>query len=504
MSDSNSNFYYQQYQQQQQQQAYDSQQQAPPSRAIRHESPSSNHNNNVNNNYYYNANNNNNSSEGNNHHYVSANQLAAQTGYKQSYEVAAAAAATAAANSGRLEAKMRTNDIFDLPNHNKYQADWQHERQLMRQFEQTGAMAGSKQAYKQALDRQVAEKEQTRLSQERARRQNDLDEMVLYPFGRRAYSRPPQQQQPQPQFFQEASYTSSSSSLNHRSRRPRGGGGGGVESESPPLPLPVPSQYRLNKSNIVEKANSLSDDIPPYDPIKTRTSPLPTTSNSTSNNNNNANNSSNKNVADTYDPWGKPGAGAPLIDKNTGHKFTKYSGQLWSDTIGGVTLLADRQRAAIMNGNVAGNQTQSAAASGGVATVAGVGRFRPLTLEEQKNEMEMERERRRQAQALYKENTGDLATWIAELERRVEPPYGAANNARARAQLDENARRYHSELGMQQEERYRLEKLDKLKDQVAGVEHAKNWSEWVGVRSFALLTVCVDRDVSNDWDIVWW
>ena len=31
---------------------------------------------------------------------------------------------------------------------------------------------------------------------------------------------------------------------------------------------------------------------------------------------------------DLYDPWGRPGAGAPLIHQPTGQKFTRYSGSL--------------------------------------------------------------------------------------------------------------------------------------------------------------------------------
>ena len=31
---------------------------------------------------------------------------------------------------------------------------------------------------------------------------------------------------------------------------------------------------------------------------------------------------------DLYDPWGRPGAGAPLIHTPTGQKFTRYSGSL--------------------------------------------------------------------------------------------------------------------------------------------------------------------------------
>jgi hypothetical protein len=31
---------------------------------------------------------------------------------------------------------------------------------------------------------------------------------------------------------------------------------------------------------------------------------------------------------DMYDPWGRPGGGAPLIHQSTGQKYTRYSGSL--------------------------------------------------------------------------------------------------------------------------------------------------------------------------------
>ena len=37
---------------------------------------------------------------------------------------------------------------------------------------------------------------------------------------------------------------------------------------------------------------------------------------------------------DLYDPWGRPGAGAPLIHAPTGQKFTRYSGSLQDKLVG--------------------------------------------------------------------------------------------------------------------------------------------------------------------------
>jgi hypothetical protein len=121
-------------------------------------------------------------------------------------------------------------------------------------------------------------------------------------------------------------------------------------------------------------------------------------------------------------------------------------------------------------------------------------RNRPLTLEEQKTEMEAERNRRRTEEANYKGRTGDLATWITDLEnKRVNKivNFGAhlnhTNVTREKINL-EYARKtninnttkvYHDELGAQLEERNRLNKLYKLKEDVAGIEHTKKWDDWV-------------------------
>ena len=204
---------------------------------------------------------------------------------------------------------------------------------------------------------------------------------------------------------------------------------------------------RLSKDMIVEKPNSLSADVPPYDPIKYKNG-FPQGYN--------------------YDPWGKPGGGAPLIDPTTGRKFTKISGQVWYDTLG---MSPDDRARAYLDKN------------------------RPLTLEEQKYEMELEKERRRYDEAVYKSRAGDVATWINDLENtrakavRQNAHLAHTNVTRdkinveyaRRANLNESTKAYHDELQSQLEEREREHKLHKLRDNIAGIEHVKRWDDWVSV-----------------------
>jgi hypothetical protein len=168
-----------------------------------------------------------------------------------------------------------------------------------------------------------------------------------------------------------------------------------------------------------------------------------------------------------FEKWGKPGGGAPMIDPFTGKKMTKKTGQAWFDKQG---LNEDDRAKAVMDRN------------------------RPYTLDEQKDEMEKERQRKRMEEADYKSRTGaDVATWINHLDdqkRKIYAIHGAhiqstdATNERiGKEQLKkssyEAARTYHDELGQQLEERNRSEQLHKLKNDVAGIEHARKWDQLV-------------------------
>ncbi len=88
--------------------------------------------------------------------------------------------------------------------------------------------------------------------------------------------------------------------------------------------------------------------------------------------------------------WGKPGGGAPLIDPNTGKKFTKISGQVWYDTLG---VQPDER-------------------------VKSDGKRRTLiSIEEQKQQIEFEKERRRKEKLWAVSASGtDVSSWINNFE----------------------------------------------------------------------------------------
>jgi hypothetical protein len=111
----------------------------------------------------------------------------------------------------------------------------------------------NKQAYKRALDQQVAEKEIIKFNFEKANKQSEIDTLKQYPFGRRT--------DPATYVFDDnkSPYKPSFGSANEANNNKYAyiGSTGDIP--------------RLNKDNIIEKPNSLSADIPPYDPIKHRT-----------------------------------------------------------------------------------------------------------------------------------------------------------------------------------------------------------------------------------------
>lgn len=280
----------------------------------------------------------------------------------------------------------------------------------------------SKQAYKRALDQQVVEKQVNKYNEERDRRQNEMDIIPQYPFGRRT----------NPSYLIENNYVPSS--YNNYSGRPN------YENVDP---YGVEGPLRLDKNSIVEKPNSLVDDNPPYDPVKNPGAP----------------------GGNFYDPWGKPGGGAPMIDPDTGKKYTKISGQLHYDTLGLSPSARQRYKETAI-------------------------RQQMLNLEEQKQEIELEQQRRKQEEANVRGRAGDVATWIQDIEGSRWPLRTHLNHTNVtrekvnlesvRRGLNEKTRIYHDELGLQLEEKERQNKLHKLRDDVAGVEHTRKWNDWWG------------------------
>ncbi len=99
----------------------------------------------------------------------------------------------------------------------------------------------NKQAYKNALDQQVMEKEMNKFEQNKANKKTEIEIMSQYPFGRRTdpYSFLPNNY---------VKYSQAEPDLGYKAPYYRD------EMTTP----------RYDKNNIVEKPNSLSADIPPY------------------------------------------------------------------------------------------------------------------------------------------------------------------------------------------------------------------------------------------------
>lgn len=283
----------------------------------------------------------------------------------------------------------------------------------------------NKQVYRKALDAQVAEKQANKYMEEKERKQNELELIPQYPFGKRtnpSYMLNDQNQQNNYQYTP-TSYTPSFHDLSNE------------------------RFYKLDKDRIYEKPNSLNDDVPPYDPVK-EVKQYP-------------------NGPKRYDPWGKPGGGAPMIDPSTGKKYTRIAGQLHYDAIG----LTPSARRKLDEENTYRRQ---------------------LAIDEQKREMEFEQMRRKHSEEMHKARAGDVATWIQDIEGARWPLKTHLNHTNvtrdkvnlehARHMANQRSKVYHDELGLQLEERERMNKLQKLKEDIAGIEHTRNWNDWVNIK----------------------
>ncbi|CAF2489953.1 unnamed protein product [Rotaria sp. Silwood2] len=160
---------------------------------------------------------------------------------------------------------------------------------------------------------------------------------------------------------------------------------------------------------------------------------------------------------DLYDPWGRPGAGAPLIHAATGQKFTRYSGSL-QDKLNHVGPLGF------------------------------YGKQYTGDIEEQKRELELEQRRRQQEEMEHRANAGDTAEWITQLERSRYPlklhlpttePTREFAGARTRYRSDES-RELHDDLVRQAEERARLQKLNRYHNSIAELHHSEVMNNWWG------------------------
>jgi hypothetical protein len=101
----------------------------------------------------------------------------------------------------------------------------------------------NKQAYKNALDQQVIEKELSKFEQKKANKKSELDLLSQYPFGRRT--------DPFTYLTDKTYYQSNQFYQDY-------------DLGKTPFYREEPSLPKLNKNTIIEKPNSLSADIPPY------------------------------------------------------------------------------------------------------------------------------------------------------------------------------------------------------------------------------------------------
>ena len=135
---------------------------------------------------------------------------------------------------------------------------------------------------------------------------------------------------------------------------------------------------------------------------------------------------------------------------------------------------------------------------------------RPLTLEEQKQNIEAEREKRKFDEAIYKSRAGDVATWITDIERQKKlysndqnaAHLGVTNVTRDKINFEsvrrynvnetnKSSKQYHDDLAKQVEELNRENKLKKLKDDVAGIEHTRKWDDWVSAFRIIMPIKCI-------------
>ncbi|CAF1297142.1 unnamed protein product [Adineta ricciae] len=159
-----------------------------------------------------------------------------------------------------------------------------------------------------------------------------------------------------------------------------------------------------------------------------------------------------------YEPWGRPGAGAPLIHQQTGQKFTRYAGSLEDklNTVGPLSLYRDQYHGNILD---------------------------------QKHDMEVQKTRREQEKRERRLNPGETAAdWISQLEGSHYPlkfhkpttkttrhftgthdPYSA-----------EDANLFRSELSRQTEERARLEQIARYENNLADLQHTEVQNSWWG------------------------
>ncbi|CAF0962744.1 unnamed protein product [Adineta steineri] len=161
---------------------------------------------------------------------------------------------------------------------------------------------------------------------------------------------------------------------------------------------------------------------------------------------------------DLYDPWGRPGAGAPLVHASTGQKFTRYSGSL-----------QDKQH---RTGPLGYHQVQYI-----------------HHIEDQKRDAEPEQTRRQQEDIDRRSNTSRTADWNNNFNKinyptkfqspSTETPREKFIDTRARHR-SEDKRVLYGDLIQQAEERARLQKLSRRENSLAELQHTVAMNNWWG------------------------
>ncbi|CAF1434184.1 unnamed protein product [Adineta ricciae] len=158
-----------------------------------------------------------------------------------------------------------------------------------------------------------------------------------------------------------------------------------------------------------------------------------------------------------YHPWGRPGAGAPLIHAPTGQKYTRYSGSL-QDKLHRTGPLGYHQNQYIYN------------------------------IEDQKRDLELEQKRRQQQELDHRTNTGNTVEWISQLNKTNSPlRFYSPTKETAREFADPYVRNrsketqvLHDSLMQQAEERARLQKLSRQEKNLAELQHTESMNNWWG------------------------
>jgi hypothetical protein len=159
-----------------------------------------------------------------------------------------------------------------------------------------------------------------------------------------------------------------------------------------------------------------------------------------------------------YNPWGKPGNGAPI-------QTTRYGGSLRTDMLNNV----QRPQFYSANNSFTDNKNHQA----------------------QKVDLFSELEARSQQRRIRPETTGDFVSWMNSFESqhlKSKPSLLHTNVTREKVNSEsirnhptDYAKNYSTVLAGQSEEADRRRKLEKLKHLAADEEHIKNYNSWVSI-----------------------